>query len=107
MEKLEIMKKRGKLLKEEKRGKLPSPTELQELKELVRHHIESYDYMVEEGLDVMLKRIKPVQISDSFTNKRLRNILSFFFFVSIFVPYDSFSSPTTHEVPVWPPFGLF
>lgn len=46
--------------------------DLQELKELVRHHIESYDYMVEEGLDVMLKRIKPVEISNSFTNSNLR-----------------------------------
>ena len=68
-------------------GQLPSTKELEELKELFRHHIESFDYMIDEGLELMLKLVKPVQIFDSFSNKTLRNILFFFVicFIGIFV----------------------
>lgn len=56
-------------------GQPPSVKELEELKELFKHHIESFDYMIDEGLEVMLKRIKPVQIFDTNSTKTLRNIL--------------------------------
>lgn len=56
-------------------GQPPSVKELEELKELFKHHIESFDYMIDEGLEVMLKRIKPVQIFDPNSTKTLRNIL--------------------------------
>lgn len=52
------------------------------LKELVRHHIESFDHMVEYGLDTMLKNIKPAEVYDSISNKKLRNILFFLILVS-------------------------
>lgn len=45
------------------------------LEELFRHHIESFDHMVEYGLETMLLNIKPVQIVHSFSNQKLRNIL--------------------------------
>ncbi|KAJ0102201.1 hypothetical protein Patl1_05690 [Pistacia atlantica] len=51
------------------------------LHQLVRHHIESFDYMVDEGLNEMLDRIKPIIVHDSFTNKKLKNIISFHFFI--------------------------
>lgn len=47
------------------------------LRELVRHHIESFDYMLDEGLSEMFDHVKPVIVHDSFTNKRLKNILFF------------------------------
>ncbi|XVF00183.1 hypothetical protein REPUB_Repub03eG0263200 [Reevesia pubescens] len=53
-------------------GQLPSVKELEELKELFKHHIESFDYMIDEGLELMLKSVKPVQIFDSFSTKTLR-----------------------------------
>ncbi|KAL9459147.1 hypothetical protein AB3S75_002522 [Citrus x aurantiifolia] len=42
------------------------------LRELVRHHIESFDYMLDEGLSEMFDHVKPVIVHDSFTNKRLK-----------------------------------
>lgn len=45
------------------------------LRELFRHHIESFDHLVDAGLETLMNSIKPVEIYDSFTNKRLRNIL--------------------------------
>lgn len=50
--------------------------DLKELKELVSHHIESFDYMVERGLEIMMDNIKPVKIYDSHTNTSLSHILS-------------------------------
>lgn len=45
------------------------------LKELFSHHIESFDYMVDNGLETMLLNIKPIEIVDSFSSLKLRNIL--------------------------------
>lgn len=42
------------------------------LRELFKHHIESFDYMVDAGLDSMLRQIKPVQVVDDFTSTKLR-----------------------------------
>ncbi|KAJ8755444.1 hypothetical protein K2173_019242 [Erythroxylum novogranatense] len=46
-----------------------------DLEELVTHHVDSYDYMVDRGLEVMLDNIKPLKIHDSFTNTSLSHIL--------------------------------
>lgn len=45
------------------------------LKELFSHHIESFDHMVDNGLETMLLNIKPIEIVDSFSTLKLRNIL--------------------------------
>ncbi|GFZ02444.1 nuclear RNA polymerase A2 [Actinidia rufa] len=37
------------------------PTDYEPLRDLVRHHIESFDFMVEKGLEDMLMAIKPVE----------------------------------------------
>lgn len=42
------------------------------LEDLFRHHIESFDYMVEHGLETMLLNIKPVEVTDSSSDQRLR-----------------------------------
>ncbi|XP_010520079.1 PREDICTED: DNA-directed RNA polymerase I subunit 2 [Tarenaya hassleriana] len=46
--------------------------EFQELHKLVRHHIESFDYMTDKGLEVMFNRIQPVSVYDSATENKLR-----------------------------------
>ncbi|KAK8999062.1 hypothetical protein V6N11_070240 [Hibiscus sabdariffa] len=51
-------------LREHRRGQLPTVKELEELKELFKHHIESFDYMVDKGLEVMLSKIDGVKIYD-------------------------------------------
>ncbi|KAK3006319.1 hypothetical protein RJ639_015928 [Escallonia herrerae] len=45
------------------------------LRELFRHHIESFDHMLDHGLEAMLLNIKPVEVHDPLTNQTLRNIL--------------------------------
>lgn len=47
------------------------------LNEMVRHHIESFDHMIDFGLETMVKNIKPVEVFDTAANKKLRNILHF------------------------------
>ncbi|KAG7020194.1 DNA-directed RNA polymerase I subunit 2 [Cucurbita argyrosperma subsp. argyrosperma] len=42
------------------------------LRELFRHHIESFDHLVDAGLETLMNSIKPVEIYDSFTNRKLR-----------------------------------
>ncbi|KAK4802063.1 hypothetical protein SAY86_000266 [Trapa natans] len=49
--------------------------EYDELRELFRHHIESFDYTVESGLEIMFQSIKPVEIDYS-TDKKLKISLS-------------------------------
>lgn len=66
--------------------------ENEDLKELFRHHIESFDHMVEAGLETMFHAIKPVKIYDSFTNKTLRNILAFSLSYNTVLPYKLYSS---------------
>lgn len=68
---------------------LPAPGDLSHLRELFRHHIESFDYLVTAGLGIMLRDIKPVQVHNPLTKETLRNILSFILqFNSAFL-YDS------------------
>ncbi|MED6173334.1 DNA-directed RNA polymerase I subunit RPA2 [Stylosanthes scabra] len=45
------------------------------LRELFKPHIESFDYMIDTGLETMLSHIKPVEIFDSSTSTKLRDIL--------------------------------
>lgn len=42
------------------------------LEELFRHHIESFDHMVEYGMETMLLNIKPVQVFHPLSNNKLR-----------------------------------
>lgn len=49
--------------------------DLEPLRELIRHHIESFDYLVDKGLEIVFQSIKGVHVHDSFINKNLRNIL--------------------------------
>lgn len=51
--------------------------DLEPLRELFRHHIESFDYMADKGLEILFESIKAVQVDDSFTNQKLRNILCY------------------------------
>ncbi|KAL2588286.1 hypothetical protein GLYMA_13G192600v4 [Glycine max] len=52
-----------------KPGSVP---DFEALRELFKHHIESFDYMVDAGLDTMLGHIKPVEVFDDFTSTKLR-----------------------------------
>lgn len=51
--------------------------DLEPLRELFRHHIESFDYMADRGLEILFESVKAVQVDDPFTNKKLRNILCY------------------------------
>lgn len=41
------------------------------LEELFRHHIESFDYMTEQGIITMLQEIKPIRVSHASSNHKL------------------------------------
>ncbi|CAH8299301.1 unnamed protein product [Eruca vesicaria subsp. sativa] len=43
---------------------VPNAEDFKELRNLVTHHIQSFDYMTERGLDVMFNRINPVYVND-------------------------------------------
>lgn len=64
--------------------------DLEPLRELIRHHIESFDYLVDKGLEIVFQSIKGVHVHDSFINKNLRNILYYssvlFFCIKGFPP---------------------
>ncbi|KAE9617133.1 hypothetical protein Lalb_Chr03g0032181 [Lupinus albus] len=51
------------------------------LRELLKPHIESFDYMADQGLQIMFQHIAPVQVIDPFTSTNLRNILFFFIYL--------------------------
>jgi len=55
-----------------KPGSVP---DFEPLRELFKHHIESFDHMVDAGLETTMGHIKPVEIFDDFTSTKLRNIL--------------------------------
>lgn len=42
------------------------------LRELFQHHIDSFDHLVEFGLETLLMSVKPVEVVDSFTKQKLR-----------------------------------
>ncbi|KAJ8426408.1 hypothetical protein Cgig2_032153 [Carnegiea gigantea] len=45
------------------------------LRDLFQHHIDSYNHLIESGLETTLSGIKPIEVHSTFTNKKLRNIL--------------------------------
>lgn len=45
------------------------------LRELFRPHIESFDHMIDAGLQEMFRHIKPVVVVEPLTSTKLRNIL--------------------------------
>ncbi|XP_058226020.1 DNA-directed RNA polymerase I subunit 2 [Rhododendron vialii] len=49
-----------------------APPDFEALRELFKHHIESFDHMLEYGIETMFTTIKPVEIIDPLTNKSLR-----------------------------------
>ncbi|THU70277.1 hypothetical protein C4D60_Mb08t23320 [Musa balbisiana] len=53
-----------------------SKSDFQALQELFRPHIESFDYFLDEGLEKAFLSIRPIEISDSHTGIKLRDILS-------------------------------
>ncbi|KAI0513807.1 hypothetical protein KFK09_009837 [Dendrobium nobile] len=57
------------------------------LQELVKHHIESFDYFLDEGLEKAIMAITPIHIVDPLTGSKLKNILSSSSF-SLFFTYD-------------------
>lgn len=61
-----------------RRPHLIKEKDYRELEDLFRHHIESFDYMVEHGLETMLLNIKPIEVTDSSSDQKLRNILFIF-----------------------------
>nr|XP_018632652.1 DNA-directed RNA polymerase I subunit 2 isoform X2 [Nicotiana tomentosiformis] len=64
------------------------------LKELFSHHIESFDHMVDNGLETMLLNIKPVEVLDSFSKLKLR---IWFGKPEIFPPQKERTSKTMHD----------
>ncbi|KAL5184474.1 DNA-directed RNA polymerase I subunit 2 [Glycine soja] len=52
-----------------KQGSIP---DFEALRELFKHHIESFDYMADAGLETMLRHIKPIEVFDDFTSTKLR-----------------------------------
>lgn len=57
------------------RPHLAKENDYEAFRELFRHHIDSFDHMVEYGLEKMMMSIKPVQVIDSFSKLKLRYIL--------------------------------
>ncbi|KAI4382946.1 hypothetical protein MLD38_008837 [Melastoma candidum] len=46
--------------------------EYAELRDLFRHHIESFDHMIEKGLQTMFEHIRPVEIENPHKNKKMK-----------------------------------
>ncbi|KAA8537345.1 hypothetical protein F0562_026968 [Nyssa sinensis] len=68
------------------------------LRELIRHHIESFDHMVEYGLENLLMNVKPVEVYDSFSKTKLRIWLGK---PELYPPQKERFSRTMHE-PLYP-----
>ncbi|KAF6158224.1 hypothetical protein GIB67_015018 [Kingdonia uniflora] len=49
-----------------------SPPDYEALRDLIRPHIESFDYFVDKGLETMLENIKPVEVIDPHNKNKLR-----------------------------------
>ncbi|XP_047338761.1 DNA-directed RNA polymerase I subunit 2 [Impatiens glandulifera] len=76
-------------------AKSSSPQDYESLKELVRHHIESFDYMSQSGgLEKTLREIKPVEVYDSFSKEKLR---IFFGDPMIYPPRKERASGSSHD----------
>lgn len=54
---------------------LPNNPDYEPLRELFSHHIHSFDHFIEYGLEKALMNIKPIEVVDSNTQLKLRNIL--------------------------------
>ena len=59
-------------------SKMAEASDFEALRELFLPHIESYDYLIDSGLETMMSHIKSVQVHDSLTGSTLRNILFYF-----------------------------
>ncbi|EFH69848.1 hypothetical protein ARALYDRAFT_313639 [Arabidopsis lyrata subsp. lyrata] len=85
---------------------VPTMEDLKELHNLVTHHIESFDYMTQKGLDVMFNRIKPVSVYDPNTENELSNILFFMILwlenPVVFAPQKESFRSTSRKEPLLP-----
>ncbi|KAI4323574.1 hypothetical protein L6164_023169 [Bauhinia variegata] len=75
-------------------GKPGAAPNYEPLRELLKPHIESFDHMVEAGLDTMFQHVKPVEIYDHHSDKKLRIWLSN---PELFPPQKERSSKTMRE----------
>ncbi|XP_052192678.1 DNA-directed RNA polymerase I subunit 2-like [Diospyros lotus] len=76
------------------RGSSSEEDEHGALRELFRHHIESFDHMVEYGLETTLMSIRPIQVQDSSSGIRLR---VWFGKPELYPPHKERVSRTMHE----------
>ncbi|KAL9659982.1 hypothetical protein QQ045_024792 [Rhodiola kirilowii] len=61
--------------------------DLQPLSELLKPHIQSFDYFIDKWLDIMLANIDPVVVYDPSAGQKLRNILFFYFRIHIILKF--------------------
>lgn len=72
------MASNGGKIKEEKIGRqswrphLAEEKDYEPLREIFRHHIDSFDHMLEYGIETMLRNIKPIEVFDSSSKLKLR-----------------------------------
>ncbi|XP_010460771.1 PREDICTED: DNA-directed RNA polymerase I subunit 2 isoform X1 [Camelina sativa] len=78
---------------------VPNVEDFRELHNLVTHHIESFDYMTDKGLDVMFNRIKPVTVYDSDSDNNLSIWLEN---PVVFAPQKESSSSTSRKESLFP-----
>lgn len=69
------VKEEDKVGKAARRPHLAEEKDYEALREIFRHHIDSFDHMLERGLDTMMQNVKPVEVLDPATKLKLRNIL--------------------------------
>ncbi|GAB4832145.1 DNA-directed RNA polymerase I subunit RPA2 [Ancistrocladus abbreviatus] len=53
-------------------AKSKSEPDYDALRELFQHHIDSYDYLIDAGLETVMNNVKPVEIHDPFSKIKLR-----------------------------------
>ncbi|KAK9741909.1 hypothetical protein RND81_03G137100 [Saponaria officinalis] len=59
-----------------KRSKMAETPDFSALRQLFLPHIESYDYLIDSGLETIMSNVKPVEIHDSLTGTKLRIYVS-------------------------------
>lgn len=57
-------------------SKMEKEPNFEALKEQFQHHIDSFDHLLESGLETMMSSIKPVSVHNPTTGDTLQNILS-------------------------------
>ncbi|XP_042014422.1 DNA-directed RNA polymerase I subunit 2-like [Salvia splendens] len=86
-----------KVVKSARRPHLAEEKDYEALREIFRHHIESFDHMLDNALYAMMQNVKPVEVLDPATKLKLRIWLSD---PEIFEPQKEFSRAMTD--PLYP-----